>query len=218
MAHARTAQPVLTARAAGLKGCRICGRANPATTSHCSRCGTALEDEPGLQAVWAWLIAGMIVYVPANIYPMLRTQTMGQTQDSTIMGGVIELVQYGSWGVAFIVFFASIVIPVGKFLVIGWLALAVHYRWPMQGSSRHRTYEVVEFIGRWSMIDVFVVAILSALVQFNLAASVAPGIAALSFALAVIFTMLSAQAFDPRLIWRAAERDAERDMEQVPGR
>lgn len=216
MAHARTAQPVLTARAAGLRGCRICGRANPAAATACRRCGTRLEDTPGLQGVWAWLIAGMIVYVPANTYPMLRTQTMGQSQDNTILGGVIELVQNGFWGIAFIVFFASIMIPVGKFVVIAWLALAVRGRWPMQGSARHRTYEVVEFIGRWSMIDVFVVAILSALVQFNLAASVAPGIAALSFALSVIFTMLAAQAFDPRLIWRAAERDTMRDTARDP--
>jgi len=205
VAHARTAQPVLTARRAGLRGCRTCGRANPATAGRCGRCGTRLAATPGLQAVWAWLIAGMVVYVPANLYPMLRTQTMGRTQDSTILGGVVDLVQAGFWGVGAIVFLASVVIPVGKFAAIGYLALAVHRRWPMQGHARQRLYDVVEFIGRWSMIDVFVVAILSALVQFNLAASVAPGIAAVSFALSVAFTMLAAQAFDPRLIWRAGD-------------
>lgn len=202
MAHAETAQPVLTARAAGLRGCRVCGRANPAEATACLRCGTSLAP-PGLQGVWAWLIAGVVVYVPANLYPMLRTQTMGRTQDSTILGGAIELAQSGALGVALIVFVASIVIPLGKFAAIGWLALAVHFRWPIRGHARLRLYEVVEFIGRWSMIDVFVVAILSALVQFNFAASIAPGIAAVSFALSVAFTMLAAQAFDPRLIWLA---------------
>ncbi len=205
MAHARTTQPVLTARAAGLRGCRTCGRANPATAETCARCASPLLRRPGLQVVWAWLIAGMVVYIPANIYPMLRTQQMGRSQDNTILGGVIDLVQLGYLGLALIVFVASVAIPVGKFVVIGYLALAVQYRWPMRYGRRHQLYEVVEFIGRWSMIDVFVVAILSALVQFNVAATVAPGIAALSFALAVIFTMLAAQAFDPRLIWRATE-------------
>lgn len=209
MAHARTTQPVLTAHAAGLRGCRTCGRANAAIATTCQRCGAPLDHVPALQMVWAWLIAGMVVYVPANVYPMLRTQTMGRTQDNTILGGVVDLVQSGFWLVAFIVFFASIVIPVSKFVVIAYLALAVHWRWPMRGHARQRLYEVVEFIGRWSMIDVFVVAILSALVQFNIAATVAPGIAAVSFALSVAFTMLAAQAFDPRLIWRAAESPAQ---------
>lgn len=207
MAHARTPRAALTARAAGLCGCRTCGLANPADATRCRRCGSTLVRTPGLQAVWAWLIAGMVVYVPANIYPMLRTATMGSAQDSTILGGVIELVQAGSYGVALIVFVASIVIPVAKFLVIGYLALAVQYRWPMRSHARLKLFEVVEFIGRWSMIDVFVVAILSALVQFNLAATVAPGIAAVSFALSVAFTMLAAQCFDPRLIWQATETD-----------
>jgi paraquat-inducible protein A len=207
MAHSGTAQPVLTARAAGLTGCRTCGRANPGAATTCLRCESTLQPDPSLQAVWAWLVAGMIVYIPANVYPMLRTSTMGRTQDSTILGGAVELAQAGAWGVALIVFVASIVIPVGKFVVIGYLALSVQYRWPMHGKTRLHLYEIVEFIGRWSMIDVFVVAILSALVQFNLAATVAPGIAAVSFALSVAFTMLAAHSFDPRLIWLSRYRD-----------
>lgn len=207
MAHTGTTQPVLTARAAGLTGCRVCGRANPRAVPSCLRCGAAIEAEPSLQGVWAWLIAGMVVYIPANVYPMLRTSTMGRTQDSTIVGGAVELAQAGAWGVAFIVFVASIVIPVGKFVVIGYLAMGVHRGWPMRGKMRLHLYEIVEFIGRWSMIDVFVVAILAALVQFNLAATIAPGIAAVSFALSVAFTMLAAQAFDPRLIWLSTQHD-----------
>lgn len=204
MAHPGTTQPVLTARGAGLCGCRICGKANPAGTAACLRCGSPLA-EPGLQAVWAWLIAGMVVYVPANIYPMLRTLTMGRAQDSTIVGGAIELFRHGSWGVALIVIGASVAIPLAKFVIIGYLALAVRGGWPMRGNTRLHLYEIVEFVGRWSMIDVFVVAILSALVKFNLVATIAPGIAAASFALSVVFTMLAAQSFDPRLIWRATD-------------
>jgi len=143
----------------------------------------------------------MIAYIPANIYPMLLTSTLTDRSESTIIGGVVELVEYGSYGVALIVFIASVVIPVGKFIAIGYLAISVQSGSSDRQHQKHRAYEVVEFIGRWSMIDVFVVAILSALVQLDTIATVNPGIAALSFALSVIFTMLAAQAFDSRLIW-----------------
>ncbi len=196
-----------TARAAGVLACDHCGRVNDAGTSHCQRCGAALDPDGrgSLQAVWAWLMAGMIVYIPANIYPMLRTSTLLERSESTIVGGAIDLFHHGSYGVAAIVFVASILIPVGKFLAIGFLALGLGRRSGMSAHHRHMLYEVVEFIGRWSMIDVFVVAILSALVQLGTVAIINPGIAAVSFALSVAFTMLSAQSLDPRLIWDADE-------------
>jgi len=200
-----------TARGLGLIGCRECGSVHRPGTASCGLCGASLSSRvpDSFQKVWAWLIAGFVVYVPANIYPMLRTSTFGRTSESTIMGGVIELVHYGSYAVAFIVFFASIMIPVGKFIAIGWLALSIQRDWPMSGHRRMQLYEVVEFIGRWSMIDVFVVAILSALVQFSFVATINPGIAAVSFALSVAFTMLSAQSFDPKTIWDASEGSAD---------
>lgn len=145
----------------------------------------------------------MIAYIPANTYPMLLTSTLVERSESTIVGGVIELFEHGSWGIAFIVFAASVLIPVGKFLAIIYLAVSVQRRSRDNQHERHKAYELVEFIGRWSMIDVFVVAILSALVQLDTIATINPGIAAVSFALSVIFTMLSAQAFDSRLIWDA---------------
>lgn len=192
-----------TAREAGLLGCVECGSVHRPGTPACTLCGRPLASRApaSFQKVWAWLCAGLVVYVPANVYPMLRTTTFGRTSESTIMGGVIDLVEYGSYLVAFIVFFASIMIPVGKFIAIAWLALSIQRGWPMSSHRRMHLYELVEFIGRWSMIDVFVVAILSALVQFSFVASINPGIAAVSFALSVAFTMLSAQSFDPRTIW-----------------
>jgi paraquat-inducible protein A len=202
MANAGTTQPVLTARDAGLVGCAECGRVHRLGVETCTLCGSTLRSRDGtsLQRVWAWLFAGMVVYIPANIYPMLRTSTLGHTSESTIVGGVFELMDHGSYGIAFIVFFASVVIPVSKFIAIAYLATHVQRRG--EGSAKHlHLYEVVEFIGRWSMIDVFVVAILSALVQLNFVASINPGIAAVSFALSVAFTMISANSFDPRLIW-----------------
>jgi paraquat-inducible protein A len=173
------------------------------------RCGARLSsrDDTSLQRVWAWLFAGLVAYVPANLYPMLETTTLGRTADNTLMGGVIELFIHGSYGIAAIVFIASIMIPVGKFVAIAYLAMVVARGDGRLAHARHRTYEVVEFIGRWSMIDVFVVAILSSLIQLGSAASVKPGIAALSFALSVAFTMLSAMSFDSRLIWDA-DKDA----------
>lgn len=202
MANAERTQPVLTARAAGLVGCAECGHVFPIGTEACAVCGTRLvsRDMASLQRVWAWLFAGIVVYIPANVYPMLRTSTLGTTQESTIVGGVVDLIDHGSIGVALIVFVASVIIPVSKFIAIAYLAIRVQRGLP--GTVQHfHLYEFVEFIGRWSMIDVFVVAILSALVQLNFVATINPGIAAVSFALSVAFTMISANSFDPKLIW-----------------
>jgi paraquat-inducible protein A len=184
---------------------------HPLQTRVCKRCEGRLvsRDTESLQKVWAWLIAGMIAYIPANIYPMLLTSTLVERSESTIIGGAVELFDHGSYGIAAIVFIASVMIPVGKFIAIMYLALSVQRQSGENQHERHVAYEVVEFIGRWSMIDVFVVAILSALVQLDTIATVNPGIAAVSFALSVIFTMLSAQAFDSRLIW-----DADRTKQQ----
>ena len=208
MENAGRTQPVLTAQAAGLVGCRACGRVNPQRAKVCARCGGELcpNDPAALQRVWAWLAAGLIAYVPANIYPMLRTSTLGRTSENTLIGGVVELFSHGAYGVGLIVFVASIVIPVAKFIAIAYLAVSVRRPSVPGDHKRLVLYEVVEFIGRWSMIDVFVVAILSALVQLDFAASINPCAAAVSFALSVAFTMLAAQSFDPRLISSANER------------
>ncbi|MBK0329392.1 paraquat-inducible protein A [Rhodobacteraceae bacterium F11138] len=199
---------VQTARAAGLVACTGCGRVHRPDQTRCLRCNARLSsrDATSLQRVWAWWLAGLIAYIPANLYPMLRTTTMGHETASTIVGGVVELIDYHSYGVALIVFGASVVIPIAKFIAIAYLAYSVQFRRGKKGVlARQHLYEVVEFIGRWSMIDVFVVAILSSLVQFNFVASIHPGIAAVSFASSVAFTMLSAQSFDSRMIWDANE-------------
>lgn len=175
----------------------------------CLRCGRALHARKpqSLQKVWAWLLAGLVAYIPANIYPMLITRNFGKDLESTIVGGVIDLVHHGSYGVALIVFVASVVIPIGKFIAIAYLAISEQSATVIRGHGRQQLLEVVEFIGRWSMIDVFVVAILAALVQFDFAATVNPGIAAISFALSVAFTMLAAQSFDSKTVWDAYEAD-----------
>ncbi|WCR10914.1 paraquat-inducible protein A [Paracoccus stylophorae] len=200
--------PVMTAHRAGLIGCRSCGRVWPQSETVCARCGARLTppDRRCLQAVWAWMIAGIVMYIPANLFPMMSTRTFAGLQgnsEATIFEGVMQLIHYGNYDIAAIVFVASIVVPVAKFIAISWLALVAGRPATVeQAHTRLKIFEVVEFIGRWSMIDVFVVAILSALVQLGFVASIHPGPAAVSFALSVAFTMLSAQSFDPRLIWR----------------
>ena len=200
----------LTAREAGLVACRLCSRVWPGGTPRCARCGAALQsrDPLALSRVWAWWVAGVMAYVPANLWPMLETRTLLVRRDDTIIAGALELWAGGARGVALIILAASVLIPLLKFFAIAYLALSATRPVLLSPHARLRLYEVVEYIGRWSMIDVFVVAILASLVQLDVVASIQPGPASLAFALSVISTMLSAQAFDPRALWDGIERDA----------
>ena len=194
---------ISTARAAGLVGCQRCARVAPLGTKRCERCGAKLTSRAyrSLGTVWFFWALGVIAYIPANIWPMLETRLLLTTSNDTIIEGVLKLLGHGSILIALVILLASVVIPLAKFAAIAWLAVSIQYRLPSSAKWRHRVYEAVELIGRWSMIDVFVVAILSSLVQFSVLANVTPGPAALAFALSVIFTMLSALAFDSRMIW-----------------
>jgi len=194
---------VRSAREMGLVACTRCTRVWTRGTERCGRCGHRLQsrDPRTLQRVWAWWCVGLICYIPANVYPMLRTHTLVLTQENTIIGGAIEIAHHGAWGIALVILTASVLIPTGKFVVVALLALSVTRRSQVSRARRQQLYEIVEYIGRWSMIDVFVVAILSSLVQLGAVASISPGPASLFFALSVIFTMLSAQSFDSRMIW-----------------
>ncbi|MCR8827893.1 paraquat-inducible protein A [Photobacterium sp. TY 1-4] len=192
--------------------CRRCSRVWPMGQARCDRCGSKLvsRDTRSLQKVWAWWIAGVIAYIPANIYPMLVTNTLVYRSENTIVGGAVEVAHHGAYGVAAIILIASVLIPVGKFLAIAFLAITAQRGTSVTPRARTHLFEIVEFIGRWSMIDVFVVAILSSLVQLSVVASIRPGPAALTFAISVICTMLSAQSFDSRLIWDAVSRQQPR--------
>lgn len=194
---------VRTARGEGLVGCKRCASVFALDTETCDQCGARLvsRNHQGLTLVWLWWGLGVLAYIPANIWPMLETRMLLDRSQDTILEGTIKLASHGSYGVALIIFLASVVIPMAKFIAIAFLALSVGQPDGASSKWRHRLYECVEFIGRWSMVDVFVVAILSSLVQFSFIATVKPGAAALAFALSVIFTMLAAHSFDPRLIW-----------------
>lgn len=212
MERVELAAPVVTAREMGLVCCQRCAQVWQQDVGSCGRCGKRLQtrNARSLQRVWAFWLVGLMCYIPANLYPMLQTRTLFFVQQDTIIGGAIELIHSGNAGIAFIILFASVAIPLGKFIAIAFLAISVTRPSAVSNHQRQVLYEVVEYIGRWSMIDIFVVAILSSLVQLNVLAAVYPGLASLFFALSVIFTMLSAQAFDSRMIW-----DAERSKRKI---
>ena len=200
----------VTGRSLGLVACDACGRTARLAEGHCPRCGARLSDRAikGTQAAWAFLIAGVIAYIPANLYPMLITETFGRREASTIAGGAVELLSHGGYVVGAVVLTASVVIPVLKFLAVGYLALSIDRGSARRLTEKRHLHHLVELIGRWSMIDVFVVAVLAALVQLGFLARIEPGPAAAPFAVSVILTMLAAQALDTRAIWNPAPRKA----------
>ena len=190
----------------GLTGCPTCGLVNkitPQGRNYCIRCHEKLHQRlpHSLQRTWALLAASAIMYIPANVYPIMTTTSLGHSSPSTIIGGVIQLIQMGSWPIAAVIFIASVIVPVGKLLALTWLCLVVSRSDELNANSRTRLYRLTEFIGRWSMVDVFVVAILVALIRAGSLMSISPGPAALAFGAVVVLTMLAAMTFDPRLIW-----------------
>ena len=155
-----------------------------------------------VQQTWALLFTACLLYIPANVYPIMHTELFGTTEPNTIISGVVSLWQGGSYPIAAIIFFASVVIPMAKLIVLAWLNWSVQTGASLHQQRRSLIYHVTEWIGRWSMIDVFVVAILVALIQLGNTISIYPGHAALAFCAVVFFTMLAAMTFDARLIWQ----------------
>ncbi|MEO8438591.1 MAG: paraquat-inducible protein A [Spartobacteria bacterium] len=193
-----------SAAARGLALCETCERVSPVGEGHCPRCGSRLHLRlsHSLQRTWALTIAATFLYFPANLLPVLRIDSVTGDSASTILGGVVQFWQQADYPVAIIIFTASVMIPVLKIISIVVLCSAA--RTGQRPRRMTKLYRITEFIGRWSMVDVFVVAILVAVVQLGSAMSIHPGAAALSFAGVVVLTMLAAMSFDPRLIWDAA--------------
>ena len=194
----------VTAAEHGLQGCGVCTALSPREAKTCRVCESHLHAgwDHSLQATWAWLITGMILYIPANVLPIMYTTTLGRTTENTILGGVITLWEHGSYPVATIIFLASVFVPIAKFLVLGWLCVSVRRRGINGRLNKARMYRLTELIGRWSMVDVFVVAILVALIRLGNVMTVLPGSAAIAFAGMVATTMIAANVFDSRLIWQ----------------
>jgi len=192
-------------------GCESCGLVSldvtgddPALVQHCSRCGHVLHATTpfSLQRTWACVVAAAILYIPANTLPVMETTSALQRDEHTLLGGIHELWLDGSWGLAIIVFIASIAVPVLKIAVLALLAWTVRWNPDWRRLERARLYRLIETVGHWSMLDVYVVVLLTATVRFGPLASVSTGTGLLSFAAVVVLTLLATWSFDPRLIWR----------------
>jgi paraquat-inducible protein A len=200
-----------SAASLGLLNCEDCGllsRAAPGMhEGRCPRCGARLHfRKPGsIQRTWALVIAAAICYIPANLFPVMTTITPFSKSSDTIMEGVVLLWSPSSWPLSVVVFIASVTIPLAKLLALSYLLITVQRGSTKSNRERTRLYRMVAFIGRWSMLDVFVDTFVVALVQLQPLMSVGPGPGVLFFAAVVVLTMIAAESFDPRLIWDQAE-------------
>lgn len=202
-----TGFPAGSAAAQGLTCCHVCRKLAPASLERCPRCRAALHLRlpESIQRSVALLITAVILYIPANVLPIMTTDQLGRSIDSTIMGGVVLLVEMDSYPVAAVIFVASVLVPLGKLIALSWLCWSIVRRNPASHRERTVLYRATELIGRWSMVDVFVVTILVALIHLGGVLSISAGPASLAFGGVVITTMLAAMSFDPRLIWDRLE-------------
>ncbi|WP_390897879.1 paraquat-inducible protein A [Pseudomonas citri] len=185
--------------------CHSCGLACDMTDEPqtCPRCDAVLHRRKpdAISRTWAYMLAALVFYIPANLLPVMNTRMLGEGADSTIISGVIEFWQSGAWDIALIIFIASIAVPGIKFVVLTLLLVTVQRRSTWAQLQRAKLYRLVEVIGYWSMLDVLVVAMVASLVKFQALSDIEPRPGILFFGLVVLFTMLSAMSFDPRLIW-----------------
>jgi paraquat-inducible protein A len=202
----------LSAMRLGLHSCPVCRLISEPSAGEsegrCPRCDEqlAFRKPYSLERTWAFLIAAAICYIPANVLPVLTTSTAAGQESDTIMQGVVLLWSPTGWPLSLIVLFASIMIPSAKILALAYLLISAQRESIRNSRQRIRLYRMVEFIGRWSMVDVFVDTFTAALIQLQPLMSVEPGPGLVFFAAVVVFTMLAVESFDPRLIWDAAGR------------
>ena len=203
----------MTAASASLLSCHSCNLLSKMSGSHghahalCPRCGAPLHQRKtnSLTRTWALVIAAFIFYIPANVLPITVVTSLGKTQADTIMSGVIYFVQTGMWPIALVIFVASVAVPLIKLFVLSYLLISVQRKSRWRPEDRTRLYRIAEAVGRWSMVDIFVVTILVALVKLGGLATIDAGPAASYFAAVVVTTIFAAMSFDPRLIWDVME-------------
>jgi paraquat-inducible protein A len=193
-----------------LVGCHQCGTVQPADRDRCSFCGHALHARKhhSLQRAWCFLATALILYIPANALPIMTTSAMGNELFNTIAGGVVTLWGEGDYLIAGIILVASLLVPLAKFAALILLCMSEQFKIYNRPQNKASIYRLTEFVGRWSMVDVFVVAFLASLIQLGNLMSIYPGPAALAFAGMVIFSMLAANSLDPKIFWD--------DYEQYP--
>ncbi|AMO99999.1 paraquat-inducible A family protein [Collimonas arenae] len=211
--------PVHTAASLGMMSCHHCGTVwqEVREDEHCQRCGTALHKRKpdSIRRSWAFLIAACIMYIPANLMPVMITKTLLGVQEDTIMSGVIYFWVSGAWELAAIIFIASFLVPLFKLASLILLTLTAQRRSRWRRLERAKLYRLVEIIGRWSMLDVFVVSLLAGLVQIEGFAKITAGFGVLAFASVVVLTMLAALSFDPRLTWDSGDQELDEMKEST---
>lgn len=211
-----------TGKEAGLVVCLECHTIHknvPDVDQECSCCGAELHQRKpnSLGRTWALLITSMILFIPANTMTIMNVSYFGREDPSTIMGGVIVLLQFGSYAVAFVVFVASVIVPLFKMIGILMILLSLHYHISISDKQRIRMFRFIEFIGRWSMLDIFVISILAALVNISGVAVITAGHAATAFGTVVVLTMLAASTFDTRLLWDNKTGNTKQEKKTING-
>ncbi len=195
-----------TALAQGLMRCHECGKLaqiiSPASLI-CTRCGSHLHARlpHSFQRTLALLLSGFALYIPANLFPIMTVTKLGVGEPHTILGGIVALIHSDMLPIAMLVLVASILVPLLKLLGLSLLLLCVYFRWQVNAKLWTRLYRIIAFVGRWSMLDIFMISILVSLVNLGGVAQVIAGSAATAFAAVVVLTMFAAKSFDPRLIW-----------------
>jgi paraquat-inducible protein A len=204
-------QNLKTARNQGLISCHtchlLCRRAGPDAIMMCPRCGSRLHQRKpnSIKRTWALVLAAFIFYIPANVLPITTVTSLGIAQSDTIMSGVLYFIKTGMWPIALVIFVASIFVPLIKLLILGFLLITVQRKSSWRQKDRTRLYRITEVVGRWSMVDIFVVTILVALVKLGALASIQAQAGAVFFCAVVVITLFAAMSFDPRLIWDTKE-------------
>ncbi len=211
----------LTAKNANLISCSTCHllcrmtKDKKNTAMICPRCGASLHSRKpaSLSRTWAFLLAACIFYIPANVLPITTVTSLGEPQSDTIMSSVIYFIHTGMWPIALVIFTASILIPLLKLLILIYLLISVQQGWVKRREDRTRLYRITEAVGRWSMVDIYVVTILVALVNLGSLASVQAEPGVVFFGAVVVITMFAAMSFDPRLIWDEKKSAENRENE-----
>ena len=187
--------------------CHLCLKLEDLEVQTCTRCGADLHqrEQSSLAQTWGYLLAATLFIIPANLLPMMVITAMGTDDASTIMEGVIYFLKHGDYGLGSVIFIASVAVPVFKLAVIYYLLLIVHLKQYTKAKTGIKLFHLIHMIGKWSMLDIFVVALMVSMVQFQGLATIQTGQAAVSFCATVIFTIIAAEKFDPRLMWDEEE-------------
>jgi len=204
------ADTFVAAMGQGIAGCHTCGlavRMQSHAETKCPRCGSEVHyrKHNSIVRAWAFLISAFVMYIPANTEPMMHTTAFGNTEGDTIISGVLYFLSHGDWYLAVVIFAASVMLPLLKIIAIGYLLISIQRGEIVRRHQRTNLYKIAEILGKWSMLDIFVVALMVALIQMGNLTSIHPGAACIAFALVVILTMFAEMALDPKMIWDQKE-------------